>query len=146
MEFLIVLSGSHIGSPVNQVYFLQASTNGVTGGNSALKDPVRWTYLSICGVTNGLNSGCTHTRAAQPFDPVGNFGTTDGLPTAFDGTHRWYYLSRFAWAFFIIALFFAVVAFFLSVFALCARLGAYLAASMTFLALFFQSLCAALYT
>nr|POE89996.1 protein sur7 [Quercus suber] len=146
MEFLIILSGTHIGTPENQIYFLQSSTNGITGGPNPVPNPARWTYFSVCGVTNGLNTDCSRVRAAQPFDPEGNFGTQTGLPDAFINTHRWYYLSRFAWVFFIIALFFAVLAFLLSVFALCARLGAYLAASMSFLALFFQTLCASLYT
>ena len=68
LQFFIVLSGSHIGNPENKIYFLQAATNGVTGGNTNVHNPVRWTYLSVCGVANGLNYDCSHARPALPFD------------------------------------------------------------------------------
>jgi len=146
MEFLIVLSGAHLGSPVNQVFFLQASTNGISDATRNYHNPARWTYLSICGVGNGLNYDCGATKAALPFSPVQNFGTTMGVPQAFLGGHKFYYLSRFAWAFYIVALFFAVVAFFLGFLALCTRLGAYLTGLMAMSAAFFQTLTAALMT
>ncbi|KAK4495476.1 hypothetical protein PRZ48_013807 [Zasmidium cellare] len=147
MQFFIVLSGLDT-SPVNQVYFLQASTNGITNGNTRLRNPARWTYLDICGVgANGRNTDCTDTTAALPFDPVRNFGTTSGVPARFvDDRSYYFYMSRFAWVFYLIALFFAVVAIFISLFALFARLGAYLTGFTTFLALFFQTLAAALMT
>lgn len=145
MQFLIVLSGLN-HSPLNQVYFLQADTSAITNGGANYRNPARWTYLDICGVQNGLNSDCTSTRAAQSFDVPKNFGTTDGVPAQFVSTNYYYYLSRFAWAFYIIALFFAVVAFLLSVFALCARLGAYLTGFTSLLAVFFQALAASLMT
>lgn len=146
MTFLIVLSGAHIGNPVNKVYFLQAATNGITGGNSQVHNPARWTYLAVCGVANGLNYECGASHPAQAFAPVRNFGTSQGVPAAFIGTTKFYYLSRFAWAFYIIALFFAVLAFFLSLLALCTRLGAYLSGLNAAIALFFQTLAAALMT
>lgn len=146
MQFLVVLSGAHIGSPINQVFFLQADTSGISNGNSNYQNPARWTYFSVCGVQNGLNANCGHTTAALPFAPAQNFGTTTGLPSQFVGSSKYYYLSRVAWAFYIIALFFAVVAFFLSIFALCARLGAYLTGLTTGLAVLFQAVCAALMT
>jgi hypothetical protein len=61
-------------------------------------------------------------------------------------TTKFFYLSRFMWAFYIIALFFAVVAFFTSVLALCFRLGAYLTGLNVGIALFFQALTASLMT
>ncbi|KAK4893356.1 Eisosomes component [Elasticomyces elasticus] len=146
MTFFIVLSGSHIGQPPSQVYFLQADTAGISNANDRYHNPARWTYLSICGVTNGLNSMCGPTRAAQSFDPARNFGSTTGVPQQFIGTRKFYYLSRFAWSFYIVALFFAVLAFFLGFLALCTRLGAYLTGMMATLALFFQTLTAALMT
>lgn len=146
MQFFIVLSGTHIGMPENRIYFLQAATDGVTGGNSNVHNPVRWTYFSICGVANGLNYDCGRPTPALPFDPERNFGTSTGLPSQFSNHARYFYLSRFAWVFYLIALFFGVVALLLSVFALCARLGAYLTGLNAALALFFQSLAAALMT
>lgn len=147
MQFFIILSGLDT-TPVNQVYFLQASTNGINNANSRLRDPARWTYLAICGVgDNGHNSDCTAKTAALPFDVPRNFGTVDGVPSRFvDNRSYYFYMSRFAWVFYLIALFFAVVAIFISLFALFARLGAYLTGFTTFLAMFFQTLAAALMT
>ncbi|EME38935.1 hypothetical protein DOTSEDRAFT_75589 [Dothistroma septosporum NZE10] len=147
LQFLVILSGLN-STPLNQIYFLQADTNGITNGNDQLRNPARWTYLDICGVgANGHNADCTSTRAALPFDPVRNFGTTTGVPDAFVNHSGYYfYISRFAWVFYLIALFFAVVAFLLSVFALFARLGAYLSGFTVFLAVGMQAIAAALMT
>ncbi|KAI7288193.1 hypothetical protein KC345_g28 [Hortaea werneckii] len=124
MTFFIVLSGAQVGgSSISQIYFLQADTGGVSNPNDNYRNPARWTYLAICAVQNGNNNDCTSTRAAQPFNPVGNFGTSSGLPDRFGSENHFYYLSRFAWVFYIIALFFAVVTFFLGMLALCTRLG-----------------------
>jgi hypothetical protein len=49
-------------------------------------------------------------------------------------------------AFYLVALFFAVCAFFTGLLALCSRLGGYLSALNTAVALFFQTLTAALMT
>jgi len=145
MQFLVILSGLN-HSPLNQIYFLQADTGAISNGNANFRNPARWTYLDICGVADGKNVDCTSTTAALPFDVPRNFGTTDGVPQTFIGTNYYYYLSRFAWVFYLIALFFAVVAFLLSVFALFARLGAYLTGFTSMLAVFFQALAAALMT
>jgi hypothetical protein len=145
MQFLVILSGLN-SSPVNQVYFLQADTSGVTNGNSILQNPTRWTYLAICGMQDGLNANCGPTHAAIPFDPPRNFDTTNGLPEQFSGTKYFYYLSRVAWAFYLVALFFAVVTFFVSLLAICARLGGYMAGFFGLAAFMFQALCSSLMT
>lgn len=49
-------------------------------------------------------------------------------------------------AFYLIAVFFTVIAFFSGFLAICARLGAYLSGLTTVIALFFQALAAALMT
>jgi hypothetical protein len=49
-------------------------------------------------------------------------------------------------AFYLIALFFAIIAFFSGLLAICSRLGGYLSALTTSIALFFQALSAALLT
>ncbi|KAK0932412.1 Eisosomes component [Friedmanniomyces endolithicus] len=131
---------------INQAFFLQASTGGISGGNANYHNPARWTYLSVCGVNNGLNYECGKAKAAQSYDPAHNFGTELDIPDAFIGTSKYFYLNRFTWSFYIIALFFAVVSFSFSVFALCARLGAYLTGMTAGIALFLQTLCAALMT
>jgi ABC-type antimicrobial peptide transport system permease subunit len=148
MTFFIVLSGMHdYHTPLNKTYFLQSTTTGITGANSQLHNPTRWTYLSVCGVVNGDTANCGHTHAAQSFDPVRNFGTTSGVPGDFVSHQNfWWYMSRFAWVFYLIALFFAVLALLISALALCTRLGSYLTGFMTWIALFCQTVCAALMT
>ncbi|KAF2486007.1 SUR7/PalI family-domain-containing protein [Neohortaea acidophila] len=150
LQFFVILSGVvNNSAPVNLVYFLQASTAGITSSTvSRIPANARWTFFALCGEANGHNANCHQVHPAFPFNPPGreNFGTIRGIPSQFIGTDRYYYLSRFAFAFFLIALFFAVVSFFLSAFALCARLGAYLTGLTTMLALFFQIVAASLIT
>ena len=145
LQFFVILSGTHIGTPVDLVYFLQANTGGINGGGM-VRNPTRWTFFSICGVLNGRNANCGNVVPALPFDPPRNFGTTNGVPAQFIGTTKFYYLSRFMFAFLLVALFFAVIAFFLSILALCTRLGAYLTGLNAAIALFFQALAASLMT
>jgi len=85
---------------------------------------------------------------AFPFDPPSsrNFGTTTDVPKAFIGTSRYFYLTRFMFAFELIALFFAVCALFTGMLALCTRLGSYLSGLLTTIALLFQTVTAALMT
>lgn len=144
LQFFVILSGATNGTPVGNVYFLQTTTNGISGPD--VRNPTRWTFLALCGAENGQNANCRGTQPALPFDPPNNFGTEQNIPDRFIGTNKFYYMSRFMFAFYIIALFFAVVAFFTSVLALCFRLGAYLTGLNTAIALFFQAITAALMT
>jgi hypothetical protein len=145
LQFFVVLSGGINTAPENRVYFLQASTSGIPNA----RDPSRWTYWAICGVgSNNLNANCGAPVPALPFSPTSssNFDTTMGVPDQFIGTKHYYYLSRFAWVFFLVALIFAVTAFFTGVLALCTRFGAWFSSFNTFLAFFFQALATALMT
>ncbi|TID16808.1 SUR7-domain-containing protein [Venturia nashicola] len=143
MQFLVILSGAVRGSPENQIYFLQSTTRGIPNA----RNPTRWAFFALTGVDdNRLNSNYGSTVPALPFDPPRNFGTQSGIPTSFLGTHYYYYLSRFMFAFYLIALFFAVIAFLTGLLALCTRLGAYLSSLNTALAFFFQALAASLMT
>jgi hypothetical protein len=144
-QFFIILSGAVSGNPENQIYFLQSTTNGIS---PQPRNPSRWTFFAICGVENGRNANCGSIVPALPFDPPSrsNFGTTNGVPDAFIGNNRYYYLSRFMFAFYLVALFFAVCALLTGLLALCTRLGAYLSGLNALLAFFFQALAAALMT
>lgn len=145
LQFFVILSGAVNTSPVGNTYFLQTTTNGISGSKE-FSNPTRWTFLALCGADGSKNAFCRHTQAALPFDPPRNFGTENNIPEQFIGTNKFFYLSRFMFAFYIIALFFAVVAFFTSALALCARLGAYLTGLNAAIALFFQALAASLMT
>jgi hypothetical protein len=142
LQFFTILSGGINSAPLNKFYFLQASTANIAGA----RNPSRWTFFAICGVDGSLNANCGKAVPALPFDPPRNFGTTNGIPEQFIGTHMYYYLSRFMFAFYLIALFFAAVALLTGLLALVSRLGGYISSMTTFVALFFQSLAAALMT
>ncbi|KAL9088341.1 MAG: hypothetical protein Q9165_006266 [Trypethelium subeluteriae] len=145
LQFLVILSGTTQSNPENQIYFLQTSTNGIPGA----RNPSRWTFFSICGVDgNGRNTNCGATVPALPFSPPNphDFGTAVGVPPDFIGTNHYFYLSRFMFAFYLVALFFSVISLFTGLLALCSRLGGYISALNVGIALFFQSLAAALLT
>jgi len=144
LQFLVILSGAVNGSPENQIYFLQASGLGRIAG---ARNPSRWTFFAVCGAdSTGHNSNCGAVVPALPFDPPRNFGTKTNVPAPFIGTHKFYYLSRFMFAFYLIALLFGVFALFTGLLALCSRLGGYLSGLNASIALFFQTLAAALMT
>jgi len=146
MQFFVILSGGVQSSPENKIYFLEADTGGIPNA----RNPSRWTYWAICSKDsfNGANSDCGSPVAALPFDPKHktNFGTTFNLPEPLQNGKRFYYLSRFAWVFYLLALIFAATAFFAGALALCTRIGAYLSGFLTFIALGWQTLAAALMT
>ncbi|EUC29186.1 hypothetical protein COCCADRAFT_8562 [Bipolaris zeicola 26-R-13] len=143
-QFLTILTGGVNKSPLDRFYFLEASTNGIPNA----RNPSRWTFFAICGEnpSNGRNANCGSPVPALPFDPPRNFGTEQNIPDAFLGTKQYFYLSRFMFAFYLIALFFAAIALLSGLLALFSRLGGYLSSLMTSIALFFQALAAALMT
>ncbi|KAI4261338.1 MAG: hypothetical protein L6R42_003463 [Xanthoria sp. 1 TBL-2021] len=134
--FLTLLGGAIDKNPTNQFYFLEADTNGL--GDAA--PLTRWTFWSSCSAMGGRNT-CPGVKPAYPFDPRRNFGTND----IFGGT-KYYLESRFMFAFVLIGLFFAVCALFLGVIALVSRIGSFLGSAACSVALFFQTLTAALMT
>ncbi|KAF1966925.1 SUR7-domain-containing protein [Bimuria novae-zelandiae CBS 107.79] len=143
LHWFLVLSGGVNSAPENRFYFLQASTGGIAN----TRNPSRWTFWAICGVDDaGHNANCGSPVPALPFDPPRNFGTQNNVPESFIGTKTYYYLSRFMFAFYLISFFFAHIALFTGLLALFSRLGGYLSALTTFVALFFQVIAAALMT
>ncbi|KAL8827968.1 MAG: hypothetical protein Q9170_006796 [Blastenia crenularia] len=133
---LTLLGGAVDKNPTNKFYFLQADTSGLS--NAA---PVsRWTFWNACSVMNGHNS-CPNVHAAYPFDPNRNFGTTMSF-----GGNKYYLETRFEFAFVLIGLFFAVCALFLGLIALFSRIGSFISSAMCSVALFFQTITAALMT
>ncbi|MCJ1443542.1 MAG: hypothetical protein MMC23_004040 [Stictis urceolatum] len=139
LSFFVLLAGAVSGSTLSRFYFLQADTGGVSNAPSTSQ----WTLWNVCG---SGNTNCGPVKPAFPFDPARNFNTNQGLPDSFIGTHKFYYLTRFMFAFVLIALFFAVCSLFLGFLALCSRIGSYLSALMVAIAAFFQTLVACLMT
>ncbi|KAI4196895.1 MAG: hypothetical protein LQ350_006264 [Teloschistes chrysophthalmus] len=133
---LTLLGGAVNKNPTNKFYFLEADTSGL--GTAAAT--TRWTFWNACSVMDGHNA-CPKVHAAYPFDPKRNFGTSDIF-----GGSKYYLETRFMFAFVLIGLFFAVCALFLSLIALCSRIGSFLSSALCSVALFFQTLTAALMT
>ena len=158
--FLVLLAGAVDGSPVNQIYFLQADTSAVKGAPATSQ----WTFWNVCDGSSGVDANCGQVYAANTFDPPGNFGTNDGLPADFvgyavwsrvmqitsrltgDSTHKFYYLSRFFFAFTLIGLFFAVVSLLTGLAAACFRIGGVFSGLLVSFALFWQLAGASLMT
>lgn len=112
---LIILSGATTSFPVNRFYWLQADTSGL----GSAPDLSRWTFWGLCSRTNG-ELRCNDLSPAYPISPKDNFGTTVNVPTDFiTDRNTYYYLTRFAFCFFWIALAFMGVAFLLYVMSWC---------------------------
>ncbi|KAI9760345.1 MAG: hypothetical protein M4579_001749 [Chaenotheca gracillima] len=141
LQLLVILAGTRDANPLNQIYFLRADTGGIQGAPPMSQ----WTLWNYCDASqNGLNTNCDGIHPAYPFDPPRNFNTNISSP--FEGTHKYYYLTRFMFAFVFIAVFFAVMSLFTGLLALCSRLGGAISGFLASIALFFQALAAALMT
>ncbi|KAI8946542.1 SUR7/PalI family-domain-containing protein [Xylaria longipes] len=145
--FFVVLSGITRISPLRQTYFLSADTSGISGARAVSQ----WTYFRICG--DG-NTDCSHHWPDAPVgwawskDPTG-----DNLPKHVIGSYgagttseQYFYLWRFGWVFYLLALIFTVFAFFTGFLACFGRLGHAIAGMMSFVALFFHTVAASLMT
>ncbi|KAJ4509698.1 Eisosomes component [Exophiala dermatitidis] len=149
LMFFILLAGAIQDSPVNKFYILQANTSAIPGA-----PPVsRWSYWNVCGVQNGRtvcgNESYSDVHPAFPLDPSSHrtFDTTVNVPADFVKHHAYYfYMTRFMFAFMLIALFFGVCALFTGLLALCTRLGSYLSGLLTTLAMGFQAIQVSLMT
>ncbi|KAK0510160.1 hypothetical protein JMJ35_007554 [Cladonia borealis] len=141
LTLLILIGGAVNKNPTNQFYFLQAATTGIPGAAPT----TRWTFWNACSVTNGRNA-CPKVHPAYPLDPPKNFGSTTGVPPQFIGTHEYYYLTRFMFAFVLIGAFFGACSLFLGLLALCSRIGSFLGSALCSVALFFHTLTTALMT
>lgn len=148
--FFILLSGAIHGSFVNDWYFLEADTSNIPNAPPTS----RWTYWNVCGIDDSNRNDCgdrpyEQVHPAFPLDPASprEFGTTVNMPANFVDNHGYYfYMTRFMFAFMLIALFFAVMALFTGVLALCTRIGAYLSGLLAMIALVFQLIQCSLMT
>ncbi|KAG7660623.1 uncharacterized protein J8A68_005889 [[Candida] subhashii] len=98
-----VINGSTTNSPINALYWSETDTSGIAG---APFDKSRWTFYTLCGVQNGDNNNCLPMVAAYPYSPYDNFPTgRNDLPQDFiTNRNTYYYLSRIAFSFLVIAL------------------------------------------
>ena len=145
MLWFVILSGLTDTSPLKQTYFLQAFTGGISGARGI----TQWTYFFICGPDNTdcgpaypalpIGYAWSGNPANAPAELVGGYG---GDTTSF----MYWYLWRFGTVFYLITLFFTVIAFFTSFLACCGRLGSALSGLVAMVALFFNTISVSLMT
>jgi len=121
--FFVVLSGVKNSSPLNKTYFLSADTSSIAGSGRATS---RWTYFYVCGEGN---TNCGKAVPALPFGAAWVGGST-GAPPELVGKHYkhttstyYYYMWRFGWVFYLLALVFDVFGFFSALLAPFSRLA-----------------------
>ena len=143
LMLFLMLAGAINHAPVNKWYFLQVDTGNIPNAPSIS----RWTFWNICPVVDG-KSHCGDVHPAFPLDPPShrNFGTDKNIPKEFIGTSGYFLMTRFMFAFALIALFFAACAFLIGILALCTRIAARMGGFFAVLALLFQTLTCALMT
>lgn len=145
MMFFVVLSGTTRVSPLRQTYFLQADTSGITGA----RDVSQWTYFYVCSPDN---LDCSRASPAMPFGhPWAD--NADNIPDGVGGSYAggttsgyYFYMWRFGWVFYLVGLFFAVVAFFTGFLACCGRLGSAVSGLISLTALIFFTVAVTLMT
>ncbi|KAI5842312.1 actin cortical patch SUR7/pH-response regulator pali, partial [Tricharina praecox] len=142
--FLLLLAGAFDRRPLNRIFFLQADTTGIPNAPNGI---THWTLYNHCSSHNGINTACGPNSAAYPIDPVRNFGTRTGIPSSFvHHPSKYFYLSRFLYAFYIITLFFTLCALALSLAACLSPLATYLATACALAATLSAAFCAAVMT
>lgn len=152
LYFFIVLAGiKSDGNVLNKWYFLRADTSDLPGAPYPVS---QWSLYGVCGYEAGDSIskpgafiGCTDHKPAYPLDPKRNFngGNKDDTWTEFR-TNRYYYETRFQFAFYLIALFFVTMEFLLAFFTFLARPVAVTASVLSILTFIFGTIAASLST
>lgn len=103
--FFINLAGANNHGVLGRFYWSEVDSSDFSDHAKT-----RWTLYSQCDEKDGKNVNCSSTKAAYPYSPADNFGASK-VPQEFV-KHRkvYYYLSRFAYAFFLIGIVFAIIA------------------------------------
>ncbi|TDZ74958.1 Protein SUR7 [Colletotrichum trifolii] len=142
----VILAAVRDASPLNNTYFLQADTTGISGAREGL---TRWTYFYYC---NDQNAECWGPWPAPAFGWAWG-GDATNVPSGLQGSHgggttstEFFYLWRFGWVLYLVSLFFMVIAWFGSFLACCGRLGSALAFMVSGTALFFLTVAVSLMT
>ncbi|KAI2604877.1 SUR7/PalI family-domain-containing protein [Hypoxylon fragiforme] len=145
MLFFVILSAVTTTSPLQETYFLSANTDGITGARSV----TQWAYFYICGENN---QDCSKATPAPPLGWAWS-GNPENAPSELIGEHGgdttseyFFYMWRFGWVFYLIALVFSILAFFSGFVACCGRLGSAIAGLMALVALFFHTIAVSLMT
>ncbi|KAH8908068.1 hypothetical protein BR93DRAFT_592710 [Coniochaeta sp. PMI_546] len=143
--WFVILSGVVHTTPLDKTYFLRADTSGITGAR-----PIsQWTYFYVCGDDN-LDCG-----GASPDPPFGKaWGSNpSNAPDELVGSHggdttssKFFFMWRFGWVFYLLALFFSTITFFAGFLACFGRLGAAISGLMSIISLVFFTVGVSLMT
>ncbi|CAI6607940.1 ALI_HP2_G0039180.mRNA.1.CDS.1 [Saccharomyces cerevisiae] len=117
---LMIISGATDHYPVNRFYWVRGNTTGIPNAG----DETRWTFWGACLQDKDGSDTCTSNLApAYPISPVDNFNTHINVPHQFISKRdAFYYLTRFSFCFFWIALAFVGVSFILYVLTWCSKM------------------------
>lgn len=145
LMFFVILSGVTGSTPLDKIYFLYADLSNVQGVGRV----VQWTYFYICGEGN---QQCNGAHPALPFgfawlnaDQAEIPGVLTGSYGSGTTSHYYFYVWRFGWVFYLMALFFACMAL-LSGLLSFTRIGSGFSSLLALAATFFQTLAAVLMT
>lgn len=113
---LIIISGSINHFPIDKFYWLEADTSGIGSAG-----PISmWTFWGVCTKNNDGLRVCDDLKPAFPLSPFDNFGTTTNLPVSFvNNRDTYFYLTRFSFCFFLIALAFIGIALIMCILSWC---------------------------
>lgn len=115
---LIVLSGSIENYPVDRFYWVEGNTSGIPNAPAV----TRWTFWGACSYEDKKLDCGEFLKPAAPISPVDNFHTETNVPHSFISKRdAFYYLSRFSFCFFWIALAFVGVSFILFILTWCSK-------------------------
>lgn len=137
----VVLSGSSRHFPLNKFYWVEADTSDIP---NAPADTSAWTFWGVCDKND--YSKCL-TGPAYPISPEDNFDTTKNVPQDFlNNQSTYFYLSRFAFAFCLIALGFSGLSLIIGVMGLCFTIIDKVVMFLISVALFFMAAFASFQT
>ena len=121
-------------TPLDKTFFLRANPSGIT----ASRPISQWTFWYVCG--DG-NADCGPPYPALPVGyawganpqnaPPSIVGSWGGNTTS----HYYWFMWRFGWVFYLMTMFFVVLAFFTGFLAFFGRLGSAISASICLVAL-----------
>ncbi|OVF10797.1 hypothetical protein A9F13_01g02178 [Clavispora lusitaniae] len=136
----LVLSGSTNHFPFNRFYWVRGDTSNIPGA----PDESAWTFWGVCDYHDFGN--CT-SGPAYPISPVDNFHTKTNVPQKFRSNRDpLFYLSRFSFAFILIALALTALAFIIDLLGFCFIFIDKIVIGLVMFGLFFMSGAAAFQT
>lgn len=145
LMYFVVLGGVTSSTPLNKTQFLSVDTSSITGARATSN----WNYFYVCGAGN---TDCGNAVPALPLGYAWVGTTQENVPAELTGSHAqnttsfyYYYVWRFGWVFYLIALFFGSMAV-LSGLLSFTRIGSGFSSLLCFSATFFQTIAAVLMT